>query len=119
MVSEKTYSILLSIWLIATVYLINGSFFYALFISVVIFVARKIGKGTNFGPGKQIPERRFKLSKLFPIFVGAIIVLLWLLIEVPLWRLLLLTVLLTALALFELIDAYLWYKKDRHASGSH
>ncbi|MEY8752453.1 hypothetical protein [Alkalicoccobacillus gibsonii] len=118
MVSEKTYSILLSIWLIATVYIINGSFFYALFISIVIFVARKIGKGTNLGPGKRIPERRFKLSKVFPIIVGVVIVLLWLVVEVPLWRMLLLSVLLSALALFELIDAYIWYKKDRHASGS-
>ncbi|MFK3939857.1 hypothetical protein ACI2JA_20310 [Alkalihalobacillus sp. NPDC078783] len=119
MVSEKTYSILLSVWLITTVYIINGSFFYALFLSVVIFVSRKIGKGTNLGPGKRIPERRFKLSKFFPIFVGAIMVLLWFIVEAPLWRLILLTILLTALAIFELIDAYLWYKKDRHASGSH
>ena len=114
-VIDKKYQVYLApVWLGIFFLILDSGLFYTLFMVIVIFIAAMIGYKLEVGMWGASGKSQFRMSKwLTIVWIGLIVAFWWVDSDLALWRQVLVTVLLLITAVFDFLDSYFWYKKER------
>ena len=112
---DKKYQVYLApVWLGIFFLILDSGLFYTLFMVIVIFIAAMIGYKLEVGMWGASGKSQFRMSKwLTIVWIGLIVAFWWVDSDLALWRQVLVTVLLLITAVFDFLDSYFWYKKER------
>lgn len=114
MIDQKYQVIIFPILIFCLLSIIGLSWLATSIIAVVAFLAAALGHHVQAGVWGEWASKRLKNS-LISFFVWVcIIIMFWVRdLELPQWRLIVATSLIAAFAIFELLDAYIWHKKEQ------
>ncbi|TSB44764.1 hypothetical protein [Alkalicoccobacillus porphyridii] len=112
MVSDRVSQILMFAWMFIVVYVITAHLFLAAFLSVVIMLSRLFGQKYRTEGERHSAEKRYKQSKWLPVFSVVLLLVLGMFTTISVWRMVVVGGLFLVLTVFELVDSYLWYKKE-------
>lgn len=112
---EKKYQVYLApVWVALFFLILDTGLFYTLFMAIAIFIGSMIGYKLEVGMWGASGKSQFRTSKwLTIVWIGLIVAFWWVDSDLALWRQVLVTVLLLITAVFDLLDSYFWYKKER------
>ncbi|MGN7310627.1 hypothetical protein ACTHQ4_05975 [Alkalicoccobacillus gibsonii] len=114
MIDQKYQVIIFPILIFCLLSIIRLSWLATSIITVVAFLAAALGHHVQAGVWGEWASKRLKNS-LISFFVWiCIIIMFWVRdLELPQWRLIVATSLIAVFAIFELLDAYIWHKKEQ------
>ncbi|MFK3939858.1 hypothetical protein ACI2JA_20315 [Alkalihalobacillus sp. NPDC078783] len=115
MISEKKQLFFLPIVLLIFAVVLSVGWIHTLIMVGATTLGATIGYNGQIGLWGASSKAKFTASKVLIVFWVALIVVLWLpdFLNITLWRQIVATLLILLIAAFDLIDSYLWYKKEQ------